>query len=67
MENLIVKEILNRLDIENTPYAEMRSIPNDNKNIILAKEEKDYFNQVYPKYAEKVIRKLISAKEMINP
>lgn len=65
-ENLIVKGTLNRLDIENTPYASVGSMPNDNKNLILTEEEKDYFNQAYSKYAEKVIRKLISAKEMIN-
>jgi hypothetical protein len=65
-ENLIVKGTLNRLDVENTPYAAMGNMPNDNKNLILTEEEKDYFNQAYQEYGEKVIRKLISAKEMIN-
>ncbi|WP_017212375.1 class I SAM-dependent DNA methyltransferase [Clostridium beijerinckii] len=65
-ENLIVKGTLNRLDVESTPYAAMGNMPNDNKSLILTKEEKDCFNQAYPEYGEKVIRRLISAKEMIN-
>lgn len=65
-ENLIVKGTLNRLDVEDTPYAAMGNMPNDNKNLILTEEEKDCFNQTYPEYGEKIIRRLISAKEMIN-
>lgn len=44
----------------------MGSMPNDNKNLILTEEEKNCFNEAYPEYGEKVIRKLISAREMIN-
>lgn len=65
-ENLIVKGKPNRLDVDNTPYAAIGNMPNDNKNLILTEEEKDYFNKAYPEYGEKIIRKLISAKEMIN-
>lgn len=64
-DNIVIKSSRKRLDLDNTPLATFGSMPNDGGHLILKQHERDEIIRLC-KDANKYIKPLISAKELIN-